>query len=209
MADPQPSELQHIDSQIQAVRTARDAPMLSEAAWPRVATDIHNAVVSLESSAKDDLRQALMVPPDRYVEELSAFQGWIEIAHQNRDNPFVVRAQVMTELYVSFVWLKDSVMKPASEFLLDGTFDAVETFLRTGQRRLLRNAIAHGRWCYLPDFSGLEYWAEPSRHQPHERFEIDQRELGLWQVLSRGTAIAVLLGLTEAAHPGGGLWVPR
>lgn len=98
MADPEPPELTHIDSQIEAVRTARDAPRLSEAAWSRVATDIHNAVVSLESSAKDDLRRALIVPVDRYVEEFSAFQGWIEIAHQNRDNPLVVRAQVMTEL---------------------------------------------------------------------------------------------------------------
>lgn len=208
MSAQQSSELRHIDRQVEAVRTARDAPTLGEAAWSRVATDIHGSVVSLDSSAKDDLREALMVSPDRYVEELLAFQGWIEIARQNRDNPSVVRAQVMTELYVSFVWLKDSVMKPASEVLLGGTFDAVETFLRTGQRRLLRNAIAHGRWCYLPDFSGLEYWAEPSRHQPHERFEIDQRELGLWRVLSQGTAIAVLLGLTETARPGRGVWVP-
>jgi hypothetical protein len=74
---------------------------------------------------------------------------------------------------------------------------AVEQFLRTGERRMLRNAVAHGRWCYLPDFGGLECWAEPQRVRPHERFVINGADLGRWQLLSRGTAIAVLLALTE------------
>lgn len=120
----------------------------------------------------------------------------MDIAHANTDNPVIVRAQVMTELYVAFVWLRDSLMKPLAAVVSDETtFGTVERFLRRGRRRTLRNAIAHGRRCYLPDFSGLECWAE-SRHQPHQRFEIGHTDLEAWQGLSRGAAIAALLALT-------------
>jgi hypothetical protein len=74
---------------------------------------------------------------------------------------------------------------------------AIIGFLSTGQRRLFRNAIAHGRWCYLPAFEGLEFWAEPSPRQPHQRHEISQAELTGWQTLSRETAIAALLGFQD------------
>lgn len=141
----------------------------------------------------------MLIPPERYVEELTAFQAWMDIAHANAENPVVVRAQVMTELYVAFVWLRDSLMKPTAAAVSEHTaFAALERFLSTGRRRTLRNAIAHGRWCYLHDFSGLECWAQPTRDRPHARFEIDQTDLGAWQLLSRGAAIATLLALTEA-----------
>lgn len=140
----------------------------------------------------------MLIPPERYAEELTAFQAWMDVAHASHTNPVIVRAQVMTELYVAFVWLRDSLMKPTTAVLSKETaFAIVEKFLSSGRRRTLRNAIAHGRWCYLPDFSGLECWAEPSRGQPLQRFEISQSDLGAWQMLSRGTAIATLLALTE------------
>lgn len=88
-------------------------------------------------------------------------------------------------------------MKPIGERVPnDSAFAAVRHFLSTGRRRMLRNAVAHGRWCYLPDFSGLEYWAEPSRAESHRRLEILQPDLDAWQLLSRGAAIAALLALT-------------
>jgi hypothetical protein len=124
----------------------------------------------------------------------------MDIAHRNHNNPAVVRAQIMTELYVAFVWLRDSIFKPLAQRMpKDTVFVAIEYFLSSGRLRPLRNAVAHGRWCYLADFSGLEYWAEPSRGQPHERFEVTNEDLNAWQLLSRGTAIAILLAL--AAEP--------
>ena len=90
-------------------------------------------------------------------------------------------------------------MKPVAAALTDQTaFATVEHFLSSGRRRTLRNAVAHGRWCYLPDFNGLECWVEPARGQPHQRFEVSHTDLDAWQLLSRGTAIAVLLALTAA-----------
>lgn len=190
--------LANLDRQLHTVRDAQDAPDLADAAWERLATAVYREVVNLGDEATNQLRIAMFIPPERYVEELLAFQTWMDIARANAADPAIVRAQVMTELYVAFVWLRDSLMNPIAERLGDDTtFGVLSRFLNGGRRRLLRNAVAHGRWCYLPDFSGLECWAEPSRGQKHERFEIHQVDIDAWQLLSRGTAIAALLALTE------------
>ncbi len=191
--------LAHLDQQLHAARRAHESPDLPDHVWSSLATTVHNEVIALGEQATNQLRISMFIPPERYVDELTAFQAWMDVAHANADNPVIVRAQVMTELYVAFVWLRDSLMKPIVARVRDDTaFAVVARFLNGGQRRLLRNAIAHGRWCYLPNFNGLECWAEPSRGKQHERFEIRQAELDAWQLLSRGTAIAALLALTEA-----------
>jgi len=190
--------LAHLDNQLLTARAATEAPELSDRVWRCLATTIHEEIASLDETVANQLRLSVLIPPERYVEELTAFQAWMDMAHANADNPVIVRAQVMTELYVAFVWLRDSLMKPTAAVVSDQTaFATVEQFLSSGRRRTLRNAIAHGRWCYLPDFSGLECWAEPTRGQPHERFEITRADLGAWQLLSRGAAIAALLALTD------------
>lgn len=190
-----------LDRQLLSARTAARAPELPDHVWRCLATTIYAEIKELDETVANHLRLSVLIPPERYVEELSAFQAWMDVAHAKADNPVIVRAQVMTELYVAFVWLRDSLMRPvAAAVSADSTFAAVERFLSSGDRRTLRNAIAHGRWCYLADFSGLEYWAEPTRGRPHERFEVCQADLAAWQLLSRGTAIAVLLALTED-HP--------
>lgn len=192
--------LPSLDNQLVAGRVASEAPELSDEIWSQLATRIYDEVVGLEEPVVNRLRQAVLIPPERYVEELTAFQAWMDIANANAGNPVIVRAQVMTELYVAFVWLRDSLMKPVASVLAQhSAFATVERFLSGGRRRQLRNAIAHGRWCYLPDFRGLEYWAEPKQGHPHDRFEITNTDLNAWQLLSRGAAIAVLLALTDAA----------
>ncbi|MDA8400147.1 MAG: hypothetical protein M0008_08895 [Actinomycetota bacterium] len=191
--------LQHLDNQLLAVRAASEAPHLPDDVWRCLATTIHEEITGLDDTLTNRLRLSVLVPPERYAEELAAFQAWMDIAQANANNPAIVRAQVMTELYVAFVWLRDSLMKPIAAVDDQTTFAAVEHFFSSGRRRTLRNAIAHGRWCYLPNFSGLECWAKPGCGQPHERFEISTADLEAWQLLSRGTAIAALLALTEAA----------
>lgn len=191
-------ELSYLDRQLEDAWVGADSPSVPAALRGSLASTMYREIASLDEITANKLRQALLVPPERYVEELSAFQAWMDIAHANSGNPIIVRAQVMTELYVAFVWLRDSVLAPARAAVGDGTvLGAVEELLRTGDRRKLRNAVAHGRWCYLADFGGLECWAEPRRGRPHQRFVINSVDLGRWQLLSRGTAIAVLLALTE------------
>lgn len=190
--------LAHLDTQLVEARRATETPELSDHVWQCLATTIREEIASLDETVTSRLRLSVLIPPERYVEELTAFQAWMDIAHANAGNPVIVRAQVMTELYVAFVWLRDSLMKPTATAVSDqSAFATVERFLSSGRRRTLRNAIAHGHWCYLPDFSGLEFWAEPTRGQPHERFEISHTDLGAWQLLSRGAAIAVLLALID------------
>lgn len=168
--------LEHLDRQLLAVRSGTDVPLIPADRWSRVAITIHGEVAGLDETVLKRLRAALLVAPERYAEEMAAFEQWGKVALACSANPFVVRARVMTELYVAFVWLKDSLLRPTAKAVSDqSTLATVERFLSSGRRRMLRNAVAHGRWCYLPDFKGLEGWAEPSYGQPHECFEISQR----------------------------------
>jgi hypothetical protein len=57
--------------------------------------------------------------------------------------------------------------------------------------------VAHSNWNYLPDFSGLEFWANKGNdpnEQPSE-FVVLQEELSYWQALARCTAYASYLSL--------------
>ncbi len=192
--------LQDLDNELVEARRATEAPELSNHVWQCLATTIHKEIADLDEKVTNQLRRSVPVPPEYYLEEMKAFQTWMNFAHDNADNPVIVRAQVMTELYVCFVWLRDSLMKPIAERVTGQTaFATLERFLSSGRRRRLRNAIAHGRWCYLRNFNGLECWAELARDQPPQRFEISQADLDAWQLLSRGSAIAVLRALTEAS----------
>lgn len=191
--------LSRLDSQLVAAGFVAEAPELPDRVWRCLASTIYDEVSDLDESVASRLRNSMPIPLEHYVEEMTAFQSWMDISRSNAGNPAIVRAQVMTELYVAFVWLRDSVMKPIAAVLDDQTaFATVEKFLRSGRRRAFRNAIAHGRWYYLPDYSGLEYWAASRSGQQHERFEITRADLEAWQLLSRGAAIAALLALTAA-----------
>ncbi len=190
--------LPHLDAQLRDARNASEFPDIIEPTWERVATTIYREIAALDEPTIIRLRNTILIPPERYLEEMQAFQSWMAIAHSNSDNPAIVRAQVMTELYVAFVWLRDSMLHPINDALNSKTctFSIVHRFLSTGVRRRQRNAIAHGRWSYQPDFNGLDCWdGRPPRH-----FTVTSADVGAWQLLSRGTAIAATLALTDG-HP--------
>lgn len=191
--------LENLDQQLSKAKTATEVPQIPKHLWTCLATTIHNEIASLDEVTANTLRVSIPIPPERYVEEMLAFQSWMDFGRANGNNPVVVRAQVMTELYVAFVWLRDSLVKPCIDHLAeDATLTEIERFFSNGRPRKLRNAIAHGHWYYLPNYDGLEFWAEPSRGAPHERIEISQPDLDAWQTLSRGTTIAILLALTAS-----------
>lgn len=188
--------LAHLDRQLLAARRATEAPDLPDRAWSRLATSIYDEVAPLDERAVNELRLSMLVPPERWVEELAVFQSWTTIAHLNEGDPAIVRAHVMTELYISFVWLWDSLMKPAAAALsTQSCLARLERFLGSGRRGTLRNAVARGRWAPMPDSGGVECWAELT--YGYQRVEIGRADLEAWQMLSRGAAIAVLLALTE------------
>jgi len=186
-------ELPHLDGQILKEQDRFRGIGLTDEIWGTVASSIHAEIVDLGEVVHNRVRVSKAISPEEYLSEMWAFQKWMDIARENAENPVVVRAQVMTELYVSFVWLRDSLMLSISDEVQPASIVAkVLEFLRTGERRRLRNAIAHGRWRYLADFSGLECWDG----RPSVRFDVGSGDLGAWQMLSRGTSISILLALT-------------
>lgn len=120
-------------------------------------------------------------------------------------HPVVVRAQVVYQNYICFVYLGESCFNVLKKELPSGsTAKKCCKFLTDNPVRAFRNAMAHANWRYLPDFSGLEYWArkgtEPT--EPMVRFEVSQQDLCFWQALARCTAYASF-GTLEGRTNGG------
>jgi hypothetical protein len=187
----------HIDAQMLSARTASEVPHVSDGAWPHLASEIRASVASLGDTGANRIRAALPQPPEDYASELSAFQGWIEVASRFPDDAAVVRARVMTELYVSFVVLRDLLAAAADAVPVDSPLAEVDRFLTSGRRDDLRRAVASGRWGYRPDFTGLRILHGSDEGDAADDGDVSQADLHAWQTLSRGAAIAVLTALTE------------
>ncbi len=186
-------DLPALDRQLREARGASEDPAIAEAAWECLATSIAREVLALDEHESNELQLQMPVPPERYRVELEAFQAWLSLAELAVDNPVIVRARVMTELYVSFVWLRDSLIGPVAKQTGNGIISQISDFLNGNTVRRLRNSIAHGRWTYNEDFSGLDCWdGNPLNH-----FSVSQADYGKWQLLSRGTAVSIVLALTE------------
>ncbi|MEX2670816.1 MAG: hypothetical protein WD294_01770 [Phycisphaeraceae bacterium] len=159
----------------------------------QLATTIAAQVAALPKDAKARVTAASPIPLANRVEELRAFQGFMDLVHDTPDrHPAVARAQVVYQLYICFVYLGEPCFKVLKKELPGGsTAKRCCRFLTDNPVRALRNAVAHGNWRYLPDFSGLEYWARKGdENTPVVRFEVPQQELNFWQALARCTAYA-------------------
>jgi hypothetical protein len=164
-----------------------------------LASSIAREVQALSFEAKDRVRAASLVPVEARLEELVAFQKWMDLVHGSRPHPAAVRAQVITELYICFVYLGEACFGVLGKELPAGsTTRKCCKFLTENPIRALRNAVAHSNWRYLPDFSGLEFWAKKGagpNEQP-SRFVVVQEELSFWQALARCTAYASYVSLS-------------
>jgi hypothetical protein len=165
----------------------------------QLATTISNEVAALPDEAKQRVREASQVPLEIRIEELVAFQGWMDLVHAtNEPRPVVVRAQVVYQNYICFVYLGESCFNILKKEMPSGsTAKKCCKFLTDNPVRAFRNAVAHANWRYLPDFSGLEYWARKGAEstEPMDRFEVSQQDLSFWQALARCTAYASFLTL--------------
>ena len=153
---------------------------------------------------KDKLKQVIIavspVPLETRLEELSSFQTMMDTFNRMKPRPEIVRSQVMTQNYISFVYLKDTLFEVLRKNSENGSVTKKCTkFLLNNPVRAFRNSIAHGNWKYLNDFSGLEYWAykDSNFNEPMTRFEVSQSDLNFWQMLSRTVAYTSYLTLTE------------
>jgi hypothetical protein len=192
--------MDQLDKQMQQWSTRlRDDLKIGPPESNQLATTITKEVVALPEAAKQRLREVSQIPLKIRIEELLAFQGWMDLVHATSEPPpVVVRAQVVYQNYICFVYLGESCFNVLRKELPSGsTAQKCCKFLTDNPVRAFRNAIAHANWRYLPDFSGLEYWARKGAEgtEPLVRFEVLQHDLSFWQALARCTSYASFLTL--------------
>lgn len=171
---------------------------LSPEVSKKLATNIAADVRFLSSEHKAAVRTASPVPLEDRLTELQAFQGWMDQAGQIKNNPFVTRAQLLTQSYICFVYLPEACFRILARVCASGSAaKKCSKFLSDNPIRAYRNAIAHANWTYKADFSGIVYWSRKGidPNEPLERFEVTQDELAFWQSLSRCVAYAAFSNL--------------
>jgi hypothetical protein len=171
---------------------------IAEDAAQKLATTISSEVRFLPKAAKDEMAAASPIPLANRLQELHAFQGWMDTVHRSAQSPYVVRAQVLTQNYICFLYLPESCFRTLSKIALAGSVTRkCAQFLTNNPIRAFRNAIAHANWAYREDFRAIVYWARKGEtaNEPMEKFEVTQDDLSLWQALSRGVAYAAFSNL--------------
>lgn len=164
----------------------------------QLGTVIASEISSLSEEAKQRIIAASPISLDSRLDELIAFQGWMDYANKIKGNPYITRAQVITEIYVCFVYLGESWFKVLrQETATNSATKKCCKFLTDNPIRAFRNAIAHTNWKYKADFSGLEFWARKGQdeNEPMVQFSVSQQDLAFWQSLARCVAYASFLSL--------------
>jgi hypothetical protein len=189
----------HLDDQMQQwAPRLRDDLGVSVAASLTLATSIAEDVRALSAEARAAVIASTPVSLRQRLDELAAFQIFMDDVATTRSRPHLVRAQVVIQNYVCFVYLGEACFKVLRhESQASSTLKRCCTYLTDNPVRAFRNAMAHGNWQYSPDFSGLIYWARKGS-DPGEvlgEFEVSQLELDFWQSLARCTAYAAYTAL--------------
>jgi hypothetical protein len=182
-----------LDRQLKPFETqlVRDVGLSAEEA-PKVATLCAADVRFLPVEAKRQIIEASEIPVSARYEELLAFQLWSDLIRKSAKPPPVVRAQVIVQNYVCFLYLKDACFEAIAKHAAEASVVArCARYLCRGAVRDFRNAFAHANWCYNTDFTGLKCWVNRNAFKPQEgrrEFEVSQSEIDFWQTLSRAVA---------------------
>lgn len=171
---------------------------LAEQETGKIATNISSELRFLPEAAKKEIMAASPVPIIDRVQELQAFQGWMDTVSHLPHSPHIVRAQVLTQNYICFLYLPESCFKALSKNTPPGSVTRkCARFLTNNPIRAFRNAIAHANWTYRKDFAAIVYWARKgdAPDEPMQEFEVVQEELSFWQALSRCVAYAAFSNL--------------
>ncbi len=185
---------EHLDRQLKAFSNRLvESVGLGEQETGKVATLVAAEVRFLEPASRVEVHAAGPVPLRDRLDELRAFQAWMDLASTVRANAAVTRAQVIVQNYVCFVYLGETCFRALRKVSKAGSVTRrCCAYLTDNPVRAFRNAIAHSNWTYAPAFRGLVYWARKGS-DPDEalcRFEVSQGDLDFWQALSRGVAYA-------------------
>jgi hypothetical protein len=194
--------MEHLDGQMRQWSTRlRDDLKIGPPESNQLATTIRSEVDALPVDAKQRAEDASQIPLKIRIEELQAFQRWMDLVDAMCDpDPGVVRAQVVYQNYICFVYLGESCFKILKKELPpESTAKKCCKFLTDNPVRAFRNAVVHANWRYSTDFSGLEYWARKGDDalEPMVQFNVSQHDLSFWQSLARCTAYASFITLDD------------
>jgi hypothetical protein len=189
----------HLDTQMQvfSARLTSVVKLTPEMAV-KLATTIASDIRFLSLEQKAEIKAASPVPLADRLDELQAFQGWMDQSSTIRNNPYVTRAQVLSQSYICFVYLPESCFRILAKACPSGSAaKKCAQFLSNNPVRTFRNAVAHANWTYRTDFKAIVYWARKGSdpNEPLERFEVGQDDLSFWQALSRCVAYAAYSNL--------------
>jgi hypothetical protein len=164
----------------------------------KLATNIASEIRFLPRITKEEMIAASPIHLTDRLQELQAFQGWMDADRHSPPSPYRTRAQVITQNYICFVYLPESCFRVLSKAAPnDSITRKCAQFLTNNPVRAFRNAIAHANWTYREDFRALIYWARKGSdpNDPLVRFEVVQEELTFWQALSRCVAYTAFSNL--------------
>ncbi|MDE0478979.1 MAG: hypothetical protein OXI13_05050 [Gammaproteobacteria bacterium] len=191
----------HIDTQMLEYKNElRTDVKLDEMVAKKLATIIASEVRFLSSEQKDKLRVASPVELNNRLDELEAFQGFVDKIEKSEIARFpeVVRSRVIYQNYICFLYLPEACfLILRKEMPSDTATRKCAKFLTDNPVRSFRNALAHANWSYSRDFLGLDFWARKGAgaEEPLQKFYVDQRKLNFWQSLSRCVGNAVFSNL--------------
>jgi hypothetical protein len=192
--------MRHLDAQLAKFRKELGEFVgLESDVIAKVATTVAAELRFLPPEAKSSIIQSSPVTIEDRLSELTAFQAFMDLSTASRrPNPAFVRAQVLYQNYVCFVYLGEALFKILSKSAPPASVTRrCARFLTDNPVRAFRNAVAHGNWRYRDDFTGLVFWARKGSTPTEElqHFEVGQHELNFWQTLARGVAYAAYLHL--------------
>src|SRR5581483_1637408 len=120
----------------------------------KLATTVAAELRFLPVEAKNEILQATPVDIEARLSELTAFQLFMDqVRASARAHPAVVRAHVLYQNYVCFVYLGEAMFRVlAKSAPPDSASRKCARFLTDNPIRAFRNAFAHGNWCYRKDF---------------------------------------------------------
>ena len=190
----------HLDKQLARFsdRLVSDVRIEKEEA-KKIATLIAGETRFLPPEIKSAISDASPVSILNRRVELEAFQRWSELAAETRD-PAVVRAHVLTQNYICFVYLPESCFSILYKNMPSGSLTRrCSNYLTSSRVRSFRNAIAHANWSYRDDFEAIEFWARKGSvlSESLSKFEVDNDELQFWQALSKCVAYTVISNLAS------------
>ena len=101
--------MQKLNRQLAAYRDrlCSDVGLNSDEA-SKVATLVGADIRFLSPEVKSEIKAASPVPISARLDELVAFQAWMDLASSIPKQPAITRTQVVVQKYVCFVYLKDA-----------------------------------------------------------------------------------------------------